>query len=55
MIVGLRQAIFFQVGGTAISWRSRKQTCIALSTVETEYIALSQAVQEAESSSNQYV
>ena len=37
----------FQVGGTAISWRSRKQSCVALSTAEAEYIALSHAAQEA--------
>ena len=37
----------FQVGGTAISWRSWKQSCAALSTAEAEYIALSQAAQEA--------
>ena len=37
----------FQVGDTAISWRSRKQSCVALSTAEAEYIALSQAAQEA--------
>ena len=37
----------FQVGGTAISWKSRKQSCVALSTAEAEYIALSQAAQEA--------
>ena len=37
----------FRVGGTSISWRSRKQSCVALSTAEAEYIALSQAAQEA--------
>ena len=37
----------FQVGGTGISWRSKKQTSVALSTAEAEYIALSQAAQEA--------
>ena len=36
----------FQVGGTAISWRSKKQTCVALSTAEAEYIALASAAQE---------
>ena len=34
-------------GGTAISWRSKKQSCVAFSTTEAEYIALSQAAQEA--------
>ena len=36
----------FQVDGTAISWRSKKQTCVALSTAEAEYVALSSAAQE---------
>ena len=30
----------------AISWRSKKQTCIALSTMEVEFIACSATVQE---------
>ena len=30
----------FQMGGAAISWRSKKQTCVALSTAEAEYMAL---------------
>ena len=38
--------IFLQ-GGAAISWKSSKQTCVALSTAEAEYVALSAAVQEA--------
>jgi hypothetical protein len=33
--------------GAGISWRSKKQTSVALSTAEAEYIALSGAVQEA--------
>ena len=37
----------FQVGGTAVSCKCRKQSCVALSTAEAEYIALSQAAQEA--------
>jgi hypothetical protein len=37
----------FQIGGTAVSWRSKKQTCVALSTAEAEYIALAGAAQEA--------
>ena len=37
----------FQINGTAITWRSRKQSCVALSTAEAEYVALSQAAQEA--------
>lgn len=37
----------FQIGGTAITWKSKKQSCVALSTAEAEYMALSQAAQEA--------
>ena len=37
----------FLVGGTAVSWRSNKQTCVALSTAEAEYMALTSAAQEA--------
>ena len=37
----------FLFGGAAISWKSSKQTCVALSTAEAEYIALSAASQEA--------
>ena len=34
---------FFQMGG---AWKSKKQTCVALSTAEAEYVALSSAAQE---------
>ena len=37
----------FQLSGAAISWRSEKQACVALSTAEAEYIALASAAQEA--------
>jgi transposase InsO family protein len=37
----------FLISGTAISWRSKKQTCVALSTAEAEYMALASAAQEA--------
>ena len=33
--------------GTAVSWRSKKQTCVALSAAEAEYMALASAAQEA--------
>lgn len=36
----------FMMSGAAISWNSKKQTCVALSTAEAEYIALSKASQE---------
>lgn len=37
----------FQMSGTAVSWRTNKQTCVALSTAEAEYMALASAAQEA--------
>ena len=36
----------FQMAGGPVSWRSRKQDSVALSTSEAEYIALSSAAQE---------
>jgi hypothetical protein len=38
----------FTLGGAAISWKSTKQTCIARSTMESEFIALDLAGQEAD-------
>ena len=38
----------FTFGAGAISWKSSKQTCIAHSTMEFEFIALELAGQEAE-------
>ena len=37
----------FTLGGGAISWRSVKQSCIADSTMEVEYIATCEAAKEA--------
>ena len=34
------------MNGAAIIWNSKKQTCVALSTAEAEYIALAEAAQE---------
>ena len=36
------------LGGAAVSWKSSKQTCIARSTIESEFIALDKAGEEAE-------
>jgi len=36
----------FQIAGGPVSWRSRKQDTVALSTAEAEYVALSSAIQE---------
>ena len=38
----------FTIGGEAVSWKSSKQTCIARSTMESEFIALDKAGEEAE-------
>ena len=38
----------FTIGGGAVSWKSTKQTCIARSTMESEFIALDKAGEEAE-------
>ena len=37
----------FTLGGGAISWRSIKQSCIADSTMEAEYVAACEAIKEA--------
>ena len=36
----------FQIAGGSVSWQSKKQDTVALSTVEVEYLALSSAAQE---------
>jgi len=38
----------FTLGGGAVSWKSSKQTCIARSTMESEFIALDSVGEEAE-------
>ena len=37
----------FKISGAVVSWRSKKQTCVALSMAEVEYMALANATQEA--------
>ena len=37
----------FTFGGAAVSWKAKKQACVALSTCEAEYMALANAAQEA--------
>ena len=37
----------FKLSGAAVSWRSKKQSSVALSTAEAEYMALASAAQEA--------
>ena len=37
----------FKISGGPVSWRSKKQSCIVLSTAEAEYMALASAGQEA--------
>ena len=47
MILKSTSGFIFQLGRTAVSWRSNKQTCVALSTAEAEYMALASAALEA--------
>ena len=37
----------FQLSGAAVSWSSKKQTCVALPTAKAEYMASSSTAQEA--------
>ena len=37
----------FQISGGAVTWSSKKQSCVVLSTAEAEYVALSSEAQEA--------
>ena len=36
----------FVLAGGAMSWRSKKQTCVSLSTAEAEHVALAAAAKE---------
>ena len=36
----------FQLYGSTISWKSRKQQCVSISSTEAEYVSLSEACQE---------
>ena len=53
MLIGLAisrrstSGFVFLLGNSAISWSSKKQTCIALSTMEVEFVAFSTSVQVA--------
>ena len=40
------QGYVFTIGGTAVSWISRLQRVVALSTAEAEYVALTEASKE---------
>ena len=41
-----RSGYVFMLGGAIVSWMSKKQPVVALSSTESEYIALSYAAQE---------
>ena len=45
-IENLLSGYLFQISAGAVSWRSKKQECVALSTTEAEYVALASAAQE---------
>jgi hypothetical protein len=42
-----RTGYVFMLNGAAVSWKSQRQQTVALSTAETEYMALTAATQEA--------
>ena len=37
----------FTLNGAAVTWRSRRQSCVALSTTESEYVSMSESTKEA--------
>jgi len=39
-------AFLFKIGGGAVSWKTKKQGCVALSSTEAEYMALCQSAKE---------
>src|SRR5882762_1084544 len=47
MIINQQQDMFFLASEGAITWKSKKQTIIAMSSTESEYVALSEAGREA--------
>ena len=48
MEIKLTSGYVFTLGGAAVLWKSSKQTCIARSTMESKFIALDKASEEAE-------
>ena len=48
MIINKHQVGFLQLGSGAVSWASKKQTCISHSMIESEFIALVATSKEAE-------
>lgn len=42
-----RTGFVFEIAGAAVTWQSRKQRCVALSSTEAEYVALAEAGKEA--------
>ena len=47
LLVPCQDGYLFQISGGAITWSTKKQSCVALSTAEAECIALASAAQEA--------
>ena len=45
-IGGAISAYIVKIGDSAVSWKSKKQLCVALSSTEAEYMALCQVAKE---------